>query len=409
MGRTQDLKFVSLSLKDIPIDTISGENVILNTSSKEVLFPFYVKRYNLTRPTNNFYDCLVLNNCFVLITLNPDNTHSISVLDLRNNTEVLSLTGVNYKGVINAGDKIALFYNNDTIKLIDSNTLNITTKQPYTINGGSFNILKVRQLNSQMFTIISSSPTTVFIFSILDLLNLFTNNTGDLTSFTYATSVLPSKNVDVLYYNNDLYVFGDDGTIVYEFYISDLVYLKTISYYTYKYLPFEKFPSLSSFGSGLTLDKILSDNTLIFYNQNEDTYFQFNTYNEIFYFSSRYVLTNKFIYDTVSGDLFEISTKPVNSELLFSDFECRLSVKYKFPFSRILYSVSPVIKEILYPTNLNIQIETKYMTYYNTFAYNIHYNRPSIVVNLYGDTFIVNLLANYYLRLQDLILTFIEN
>lgn len=398
-------KTIKLDLKSIELNNFSGENVLL-TKDREVIFPAVQAIYNLNFPITNFYDAFVMNNCFILV-LKVLNNYYIYVFNLATKELSYSLYNVQYNGIVYAGNQIHIFYNGNKFDRIDSNNLNKETVT-YKLNSTNPNTIKVRHINSQAFLILTSNPTTVFISDILSLLSINSSN-DDLLSLSYATYAIPSQNIDVLFYEGKIYLIGDDGTVIISLDIKDIVYLKTESLSFYRFNPIEEILTLSVLGAGFTLDCILSNNVVRVYNKNEDQFIYLDLAKSFLYFSNRYIYMFNYIFDVVKGILYKIILKSGSNCILLPDIDYRFSVKQYFPSKVNFYNVSYTIKDLLTPTYIDFQIESKFIEFYNTYSYRVDYKRNSFIANVNGDGFILHIKPKTSLLLSNLALDFIAN
>ncbi len=391
-------KLNQVSLQDIPIRNFGGENVIL-TKERNLIFPVVLKTYSLNYPITNIIDGAVLNSVFVVVD-KIVNTFHIKIFNLQTNTLISDTTTQTYAGFVIAGNKLYIFYNNNNVLIVD--TLSLSTQTlTITVNNASQNIVKVKAINSQAFVLITSPPTTIHLNSIIDLLSLSSTNT-DITSLTYSAQTLPTKDIGAIFYDKLLYVYGEDGTSVLSILTQDLVYIKTENVYYYKYLPIEPFKTFSVFGENLTLKNIYSNDILEIENKSEDLTFFVDLSQSFIYFANRYKYFGRFVFDVLTGNLYELGFTGESAENVIFDLHYRFSVKVIPQELSLLYKIGYKVDSIYSQQPIRFQIESKYNELYNTYSYNVDYKRNGFISNLKGDTFIVHILPKTYLRLLDL-------
>ncbi len=386
-----------VALTDIPLNYITGENFVI-TDERVLLSPVVKEVYSLNYPTSKFIDGFVLNNSCVIVSFSFDK-FVIAVFNLSTQRLVYSVDCDRYSGLVYGGKKIFIFYDFSKVLIVDTEDLSYASKD-ITINGASQSVVKVHQLNPQTIGIVTINPTTLFILSIIELLQLI-NQTNDITSFTYSVQQLPTKNIDMLYYNDTIYLFGDDGTSIMTILLKELVYIKTEKLLFYKHNPIELFKSLSPISDNFTVERIHTYGLLQLKNKTEDNFVYYDINQKFFYLSNRYKFLFDYLYDPITGDLYKISFTGdvVNTT---ENIDRRLSVKYRLPNIATLYSVNITIEEMFKNSHVKLSIEQKYRDLYNIYSYTIDRSYNSFTCNLKGDTFVLNFIPDNYIRLRDI-------
>lgn len=388
----------SLSLKEIPLKYFGGENSVL-TNDRNVIFPSVVKSYHLNHPITNLIDGVVVNSIFIAVNKLSD-VYSVKVFNLNSRTLIIDITTLTYAGIVFAGNKLYVFYDGNKVLAIDTVLLSTQTLK-ITVNGAYQNIVKVKSITSQAFVMITTSPTTVHVNSIIDLLSLSPTKT-DLLSLTYSVQTTPTKNVNVFYHNGVLYVFGDDGTSIISLEVRDLVYLKTEKVYYYKYLPIEKYITFSVFGENVSVQNIFSNDIIEVENKSENLRFFIDLSQDFIYFGNRYKYFGKYVFDAIEGNLYEIGfTGEIVENILF-DLHYRFSVKLVEYDINTLFKIEYKVDTIFSPQPIRFQIESKYHNAYTTYSYQVQYKRNSFIANVKGDTFVIHITPKTYLRIVDL-------
>ncbi|MBX0311082.1 MAG: hypothetical protein JHC31_04670, partial [Sulfurihydrogenibium sp.] len=223
------------NLLELPIIKITGEFVKL-AENKNIIFPQILKVLNSNYSLNasDVYDGFYLNDKIIYIY---KQTNDLVLYNLNTLYQT-----PNFNGFCVFGNVYYVFYQNKCL-VIDTTTDKAKTIT-LTIDNANQNIIKVKQLTPQLFAIITSNPTTIHLFGLDSAGAIASANDGDtvnINSFSYASFSNPVVNVDLLSFEENLYLVGDDFTVILKMHIKDIIYLQTLKTFDYRYTPFQEF------------------------------------------------------------------------------------------------------------------------------------------------------------------------
>ncbi len=222
-----------INLAELPIINIKGDVVYLSEDGF-IVFPQVVGERNLDISTlpNNFVEGLVLNDK-VFLVLSRSNLYDVFYKDsLRTFTK--------FAGVVVFGDVIFCFVDNNRCLVINT-TLDVV--KTITISEPS-NIVYVYQLSAYLFAVITTPPTTVYIYSMDDAGSIATASNGSsitLPAYSYGVFANPKVNPRLVKKGDLLYLIGDDATVLLSLQTSDLIYLRTEETALQRISPFPEF------------------------------------------------------------------------------------------------------------------------------------------------------------------------
>jgi hypothetical protein len=209
----------AVDLTKLPIVNVKGDAVYLSEEGFIVFPQITRQRYlEITTLPNNFVEGFVLNDK-VFLVLNRSGLYDVFY-------ENTIRTFTKFAGVVVFGDVIFCFVENNQCLVINTATNEV---KAITISEPS-NIVYVYQLSAYLFAVITTSPTTVYIYSMDDAGSIATANSGDvitLPAYTYGVFANPKVNPRLVKKDNLLYLIGDDATVLLSLQISDMIYLRT--------------------------------------------------------------------------------------------------------------------------------------------------------------------------------------
>jgi hypothetical protein len=184
--------------------------------------------------TNQFLNGTVINNKLIALV----ETSPFYKLFYENAEYIL----YEAKGLMVFGDVVFCFYRDKCL------VINTATDETKTITiTAPTNIVYAYQINSFLFALITSQPTTVYIYSLNDAGDIANTTDGgsiDLPSYSYAVFSHPKQNVRLVSWDDRLFLFGKDATVELALDVRDLVYLRTIQTYHHPVSPFEEVEQL---------------------------------------------------------------------------------------------------------------------------------------------------------------------
>jgi hypothetical protein len=385
------MELKSINLLDLPITKISGEFVKLN-ENKNIIFPQILNTFtaNYSLNTSIVYDGFYLNNKIIYIYNQSNDTVLYNLNTLYQTPE--------FKGFCVFGNVYFVFYQNKCL-VIDTTTdtaKNITL----TIDNTNLNILKVKQLTPQLFAIITSNPTTIHLFgldSAGDIASATDNSTVNINSFSYASFSNPVVNVDLLYFEDKLYLIGDDYTVLLKMNIKDIIYLQTEYTFNYRYTPFQDFEN-----AGVKFIKE-AQSFYVFYNTLYNNFIYITKDMKNFYFGRETIFLTPNVCFKLQDTKFYIITDILQNEFLITTNYHEINFRLQTPYL-VFKSATVKIPEVQFTNQeriASLTIEARYDNGYNIFSYGIFYNKSNYRILSRGEDFVITLHSNNALRLEE--------
>lgn len=388
----------SINLLDLPLTKISGEFVKFD-ENKNVIFPQILKTFDTPYSLSSFqmYDGFYLNDKIIYIF------NRIGDYVLYNLNKQIQIDGFN--GFCVFGSVYFVFFKNKCLA-IDTKTDTIKTVN-LTIDNAQMDIIKVKQLTPQLFAVITSNPTTIFLFGLDSAGSIASSNDGDtvnINSFSYATFSNPTINVDLIYLEDELYLMGDDFTVILKMQIKDIIYLQTLKTYNYRYSPFQEF-----------------ENTGIKFIRETQSFYQFyNTlYNSYIYITKdlrNYYLGRETVYLTpnicfkLQETKFYQITDILQSIFPFIETYHEINFKLETPYTtfkeffiRIPEVQKPDYKHLNTVERIaSLVIEARHDNGYGIWSYGILYNKNSYRILVRGTDFVFTIYSKNAMRIEEL-------
>ncbi len=369
-----------LNLTDLPLVNIKGDLVYL-TQNKHIVFPQITEMRPIPERVfySNYINGVVLNDKVFVVLKNPTYYKII----YQNNV----FHAVYVAGVVVFGDVILTFIENNQCLVI--NTLTNETKIVRITEPN--NIIFAYQLTTFLFALITSPPTTVYIYSIDDAGNITTASSHvSLPAYSYGVFANPKKNPKLLKKGDIIYLYGDDATVLLNLEISDLVYLRTQDTFLHKLSLFPEFEEQGLEFVEETMNFYLFKNHL------------FNNFvwvikgdSKIFFSTNHiYLSPNHIVYDEnlyIAQDTIT-STKPnipLNKEF---------TVKFK------ARNVDKVFLEVVETTDSNVGslgVLSRYLTGENFFSYSANDYQTVYRLGLRGEEFVISLYTDQACRVRS--------
>jgi hypothetical protein len=384
------MELKSIDLLSLDLAKITGDFVKLN-ENKNIIFPRTLKKIASKQPLHafNVYDGFYLNDKIVYIY---DKYYDYV---LYNSEKVFETP--NFKGFCVFGDTYFIFYQD---KCLIINTVYDTVKVvSLLIDDARMSILKVKQITPQLFAIITANPTTIHLFGLDSAGVLASSDDGsevNLTSFSYATFSNPTVNVDLIYFQDKLYLIGDDYTVILNMNIKDIIYLQTQATFDYRYTPFQNFENV-----GIKFIRE-TQSFYVFYNTLYNSYIYITKDFKNFYFGRETVFLTPNVCFKINEDSFFITTdilqtdyNPINN---YHEINFRLSTPYI-----VLKSARVFIPEVQQDSGrvASLIIEARYDNGYNIWSYGIMYNKSNYRLLARGTDFVITIHSNNALRIEE--------
>jgi hypothetical protein len=397
-----------LSIKQLPLDSFFGDGVIY-TASKGIQLPYIKQSFSIPIALQDLIDSAAFkfntnyNNFFVC-----KNVDNIICSFYSNGVLKYTITVTQYLGQLMFGNQFYFFYqdsNNLKCVVIDLSSYNAKTIV-VTLNGASVTGLKIRQFTSQLFSIISANPTTVNLLTMLDAAAISSTNNGstvNLIPFTYSAVANPSLNIDCIYKDNVVNLFGDDGTVEFKLNIGDFTYLSMLRVLQYRQTPFETMDSISSLGQGLQYLYTLNNNFYKFYNKIYQNYLWMDSSGQNVFLGLSYhylspVCYYDFLHHTVNFLSFDLINDGKQGSLFYS-FGCNvLYPKKPFYIDSIKIDFGEFFDVLSYDFNFDVM----YKGVSRVFPFNGDIIRISYPVSIWADRCYFSLVSNYSGLIRDI-------
>jgi len=371
----------TIDLTKLPLVNMKGDAVYLHEEGF-IVFPQVVSQREvaLTTLPNNFLEGLVLNGK-VFLVLSRESFYDV----IYENTLT---THVKFMGVVVFGDVIFCFVDNNKCIVINTATNEIKT---ITISQPS-NIVNVYQISVYLFAVITTSPTTVYIYSLDDSGTISTALNGStipLPTYSYGVFANPKVNPRLVKKGDLFYLIGDDATVLLSLQISDLVYLRNEGTSLQKVSPF---PELE--GQGLefvreTQNFYLFRNSLfnnLVWVSKDDKRVYFST--NYLYLSQYHAVYNRTLYtlqDVIEPNRYDI---PLQKEF---------TVKFKKNW------LNGIGLEVVETTNNNLghmAVISRFLDFESFYNYTIKTTQTNYRLFLRGEEFVVSLFTNESCRIR---------
>jgi hypothetical protein len=362
----------AIDLTKLPLVNVKGELVFLSEEGY-IVFPQIIMERNIVLNTlpDTFIEGFVLNDK-VFLVLRKANSYDVFY---ENNIT----TYTKFAGVVVFGDVIFCFVDDNKCLVINTITDEVKT---ITILEPS-NIVCVYQLSAYLFAVITTPPTTVYIYSMNDAGNIATANDEDiitLPAYTYGVFANPKINPRLVKKGDLLYLIGDDATVLLSLQISDLIYLRTEETFLQKISPFPEFEE-----QGLEFERE-TQNFYLFRNSLFNSLIWVNKGNKRIYFSTNYLYLSQqyVIYDRNLYTLQDVI------DLAYPNIPLQKSFTVKFKKNWL----NGVRLEVLETTDYDlghISVLSKFLDFENFFNYSIRATQTNYRLALRGEEFVVSL------------------
>jgi hypothetical protein len=372
----------AIDLIKLPLVNVKGDTVYLSEEGF-IVFPQIVRQKYLeitTLPTN-FVEGFVLNDKVFLVLSRGD------LYDVFYENRVI--TYHRFAGVVVFGDVIFCFVDNNQCLVINTATDQIKT---ITISEPS-NIVYVYQISAYLFAVITTPPTTVYIYSMDDAGSIAIANDGDtitLPAYSYGVFANPKVNPRLVKRNDILYLLGEDATVLLSLQISDMIYLRTEETALQKICPFAEFEVQGFEFVRETQNFYLFKNTLF------NSLMWLSKGNRRIYFSTNYLYLsqNHVIYDNNLYTLQDIIDPHQANLPLAKEF----TVKFK------KNGLNGISLELLETTDYDLGhmvVVSRFLDFQNFFNYHLRATRINYRLVLRGEEFIVSLYTDQACRIRS--------
>jgi len=372
----------AIDLTKLPIVNIKGDVVYLSEEGF-VVFPQVVRQRYLEISTlpNNFVEGFVLNDK-VFLVLSRNTLYDVFYKNTLR-------TYIKFAGVVVFGDVIFCFVDNNKCLVINTATDEVKT---ITISEPS-NIVYVYQLSAYLFAVITTPPTTVYIYSMDDAGRIATANDGDaitLPAYTYGVFANPKVNPRLVKKDDLLYLIGDDATVLLSLQISDLIYLRTEETFLQKVCPFPEFEE-----QGIEFVREMQ-NFYLFRNSLFNNLVWFSKGNKRIYFSTNYLYLSQYhvVYDR---NLYTLQDT-IDPDKPHIPLQKEFTVKFKKNW------LNGISMEVLETTDYNIghmAVLSRFLDFQTFFNYIVRATRTNYRLALKGEEFVVSLYTEQACRIRS--------
>jgi len=371
-----------IDLTKLPLVNMKGDAVYLSEEGF-IVFPKVVSQREIALTTlpNNFVEGFVLNDK-VFMVLSRESVYDV----LYENTLT---THTKFAGVVVFGDVIFCFVDDNKCLVINTATDQIKT---ITISEPS-NIVYVYQISAYLFAVITTPPTTVYIYSLDDAGGIATANDGDtitLPANTYGVFANPKVNPRLVKKDDLLYLIGEDATVLLSLQISDLIYLRTEETALQQISPF---PELEAQGFEFVRE---TQNFYLFRNTLFNSLMWISKGNKRIYFSTNYLYLSQHhvVYDRALYTLQDVidPTKP-NIPL-----QKEFTVKFK------KNNLNGIGLEVLETTNYDLghmTVLSRFLDFENFFNYHLRATQTTYRLAVRGEEFVVSLFTDTACRIRS--------
>jgi hypothetical protein len=405
---------ITASIKQFPLDSFFGNGVIY-TASKGIQLPYTQQSFPISLVLDDLIDTaafkfnLNYNNFFVYKSVS-------NVVCSFYSNGVLKYTIIvsQYLGQLMFGNQFYFFYQDGVnLKCVVIDLSYYTVKTIIvTLNSASVTGLKVRQFTSQLFSIISANPTTIHLLTMLDAAAISSSADGstvNLIPFTYSAVANPTLNVDCIYKDDVVHLFGDDGTVEFKLNIGDFTYLSMLRVLQYRQTPFETMDSISELGQGLKYLYTLNNNFYKFYNKIHQNYLWMDSSGKnVFLGISYHFLSPVCYYDffnkTVNFLTFDL-TNDGKQGILFYNFGCNILYPNNLLSSKKPFYIDSVridFGEFFEVFDFEFNFDVMYKGVNRVFPFKGDFKRVSYPVSIWADRCYFSLVSNYSGLIRDI-------
>ena len=388
---------MELNLLQTPLPYISGDFAELNETAN-IIFPQVLNSMTANYSLNgvSFYDGYEINNQ-IYYAYNQSGTDQV----------LYSLSTVyqtpSFAGFCVFGADYFTFYNSNSCLVINTTNNNSNTVS-IQIDGAVQNIAKAYQITPQLFALVTTNPTTVYVMgldSVGAIANASPSSTVSLTAYSYATFSNPTVNIDIINFNNMLYLMGDDYTVLLKMQIKDLIYLQTEMSYNYRFTPFQQYEK-----AGL---KFLREthSFYVFYNTMWSSFVYITKDLKDMYFGENTVYLTPNLCLNITNNTFYQFTDILQNDISVIPSMHNISFKLDTPLSLLsqLFINIPETQIGNSSTIATFNIETRYQNQYNNFSYNILYNYPTYRLGVRGSSFVCGLSSSLGMRITEMVVS----
>jgi len=371
----------ALDLTKLPIVNMKGDAVYLSEEGF-IVFPQVVRQRYLEINTlpNNFVEGFVLNGK-VFLVLSRNTLYDVFY-------ENTIRTYYKFAGVVVFGDVIFCFVDNNKCLVINTATDEVKT---IAISEPS-NIVYVYQLSAYLFAVITTPPTTVYIYSMDDAGRIATATDGStitLPAYSYGVFANPKINPQLVKRDDLLYLIGDDATVLLSLQISDLIYLRTEETSLQRICPFPEFEE-----QGIEFVRE-TQNFYLFKNSLFNSLVWISKGNRRIYFSTNYLYLSQHyvVYDRNLYTLQDI----IDPDKPHIPLQKEFTVKFKKNW------LNGISIEVLETTEYDIghmAVLSRFLDFQNFFNYTVRATRTNYRLALRGEEFVVSLYTNQACRIR---------
>jgi len=388
---------MELNLLQTPITYISGDFVEINETSN-IIFPQVLNSMTAVYSLNgvSVYDGYEINNQ-IYYAYNQSGTDQV----------LYSLSTVyqtpNFAGFCVFGTDYFTFYSGTSCLVINTKNNNSNTVS-IQIDGAFQNIVKAYQITPQLFALVTTNPTTVYVMGLDSVGAIATatpSSTVSLTAFSYATFSNPTVNIDLINFNNMLYLVGDDYTVLLKMQIKDLIYLQTEKSFNYRFTPFQEYEK-----AGL---KFLREthSFYVFYNTLWSSFVYITKdLKNVYLGESTVYITPNLCLNTLNNTFYQFTDILQNNTTPIPSLH-NISFKVDTPLTLLsqLFIDIPETEIGNSSTIATFNIETRYQNQYNNFSYNILYNYPTYRLGVRGSSFVCGLSSSLGMRITNMVMS----
>jgi len=387
---------MELNLLQTPTTYISGDFVEINETSN-IIFPQVLNSMTAVYSLNgvSVYDGYEINNQ-IYYAYNQSGTDQV----------LYSLSTVyqtpNFAGFCVFGTDYFTFYNSNSCLVINTTNNNSNTVSVQ-IDGAVQNIVKAYQITPQLFALVTTNPTTVYVMGLDSVGAIATaspSSTVSLTAFSYATFSNPTVNIDLINFNNILYLMGDDYTVLLKMQIKDLIYLQTETSFNYRFTPFQEYEK-----AGL---KFLREthSFYVFYNTLWSSFVYITKdLKNVYLGESTVYMTPNLCLNTINNTFYQFTDILQNDTVVIPSMH-NISFRVDTPFtllSQLFIDIPETEIQNSY-TIATFNLETRYQNQYNNFSYNILYNYPTYRLGIRGSNFVCGLSSSLGMRITNMVM-----
>jgi len=372
----------AIDLTKLPIVNIKGDAVYLSEEGFIVFPQITRQRYlEITTLPDNFVEGFVLNDK-VFLVLSRDNLYDVFY-------ENTIRTYPKFAGVVVFGDVIFCFVDNNKCLVINTATDEVKT---ITISEPS-NIVYVYQLSAYLFAVITTSPTTIYIYSMDDAGSIAVANNGDvitLPAYSYGVFANPKVNPRLVKRDDLLYLIGDDATVLLSLQTSDMLYLRTEETALQRICPFPEFEE-----QGIEFVRE-TQNFFLFRNSLFNSLVWISKGNKRIYFSTNYLYLSQhhMLYERNLYTLQDV----INPEQPNIPLQKEFTVKFKKNW------LNGVRLEVLETTDYDLghmAVLNRFLDFQNFFNYFVRATRINYRMSLRGEEFVVSLYTDQACRIRS--------